>query len=37
VAVEKVDEGRERLSLLSPCVGSLPSGYLLVGDVDWLE
>jgi polyribonucleotide 5'-hydroxyl-kinase len=37
VAVEKVDVGKERLSLLSPCVGSLPSCHLLLGDVSWLE
>ena len=37
VVVENVDEGRERLGLLSPCVGSLPSGHLLLGDVSWLE
>jgi len=37
VVVENVDEGRERLGLLSPCAGSLPSGHLLLGDVSWLE
>ncbi|KAL7487656.1 hypothetical protein ACHAW6_013226 [Cyclotella cf. meneghiniana] len=37
VAVEKVDVEKERFSLLSPCVGSLPSGYLLLGDISWLE
>jgi polyribonucleotide 5'-hydroxyl-kinase len=37
VAVEKVDVDKERLSLLSPCVGSLPSGHLLLGDISWLE
>jgi polyribonucleotide 5'-hydroxyl-kinase len=37
VAVEKVDVNNERLSLLSPCVGSLPSCHLLVGDVSWME
>eukprot|EP00804_Cyclotella_cryptica_P002735 CCRYP_009646-RA/>CCRYP_009646-RA protein AED:0.42 eAED:0.42 QI:0/-1/0/1/-1/1/1/0/516 len=37
VAVEKVDVDKERLSLLSPCVGSLPSEHLLVGDISWLE
>ena len=38
VAVEKVDVSKEVLSLLSPCVGSLPSLHLLVGDnITWVE
>lgn len=37
VVVEKVDMDKALLSLLSPCVGSLPSRHLLVGDIFWME
>ncbi|KAL7528348.1 hypothetical protein ACHAXR_002397 [Thalassiosira sp. AJA248-18] len=37
VAVEKVNLDKSLLSLLSPCVGSLPSKHLLVGDIFWVE
>lgn len=37
VVVEKVDTDKGVMSLLSPCVGSLPSSHLLVGDIFWLE
>ena len=37
VVVEKVDLERERVGVLCPCGGKLPSDVLLVGDVSWLE
>jgi len=37
VVVEKVEIDTQRLSLLSPCSGSLPSMTLLLGDVVWIE
>ena len=37
VVVEKVDTTRSSFSLLSPCVGSLPSMHFLTGDISWHE
>lgn len=36
-AVERVLMETERIHLLSPCAGSLPSNTLLVGDITWME
>jgi polyribonucleotide 5'-hydroxyl-kinase len=37
VVVERVDVDSEKIHLLSPCAGSLPSQTLLAGQVTWLE
>jgi polyribonucleotide 5'-hydroxyl-kinase len=37
VTVEKVDAAKQRLSLLSPCSGDLPSKTFLLGDIAWTE
>jgi len=37
VVVEKVDQARSSFSMLSPCVGSLPSTHFLTGDISWME
>ena len=36
-AVDKVITETDKLHLLSPCAGSLPSKTLIVGDITWME
>ena len=36
-AVDKVVTETDRLHLLSPCAGGLPSKTLLMGDITWME
>ncbi|CAM9553971.1 unnamed protein product, partial [Choristocarpus tenellus] len=35
--VTEVDVEQRRLAVLSPCPGALPSRFLLVGTVKWIE
>jgi polyribonucleotide 5'-hydroxyl-kinase len=37
VVVEKIDENKEIISLLSPCAGSLASSTLLAANITWRE
>ncbi|RYH19362.1 hypothetical protein EON65_26195 [archaeon] len=37
VSILQIDVENDRLTLLSPCPGALPSNYLLVGSVKWIE
>jgi polyribonucleotide 5'-hydroxyl-kinase len=37
IFITDVDMERKRLVMLSPCPGSLPSKYLLWGDIKWVE
>jgi hypothetical protein len=37
VSIVGVDLERDVMTLLCPCPGSLPSSYLLVGSVKWME
>jgi polyribonucleotide 5'-hydroxyl-kinase len=37
VAVERIVQETDKIHLLSPCAGSLPSKTLIVGDITWME
>jgi hypothetical protein len=37
VSIVQVDPERLTMTLLCPCPGALPSSYLLVGSVKWIE
>ena len=37
VWVVQVDSDRDILTVLAPCPGALPSKYLLVGSIKWVE
>jgi hypothetical protein len=37
IHILSMDVNADRMTVLSPCPGSLPSNYLLVGSVKWTE
>jgi polyribonucleotide 5'-hydroxyl-kinase len=37
VHVLEVDEAKQTMTVLSPCAGNLPSKYLLLGSLKWIE
>eukprot|EP01038_Epipyxis_sp_PR26KG_P007434 gene7434-10130_t len=37
VSIVQVDIDNDRMTILCPCPGSLPSNYLLVGGIKWVE
>ncbi len=37
VSIVQVDPERGTMTLLCPCPGALPSSYLLVGSIKWME
>lgn len=37
VYVTAVDESKKQMTVLSPCPGKLPSSYLILGSIKWIE
>ena len=37
ISVVQIDIDRDELTVLSPCPGALPSKYLLLGSIKWVE
>jgi hypothetical protein len=37
ISIVQIDTDRGYMTILCPCPGALPSSYLLVGSIKWLE